>query len=158
MEKDDFRYSLSFGDDLFGGPDWKTMVTPRTSPRTAAGMAPCHCCTMRMDGPLKRNFVHVDDLAGAILLALDNPVARGQLFNIAMDSPVDYGELAAYLHKTRGLGSLVIPSGFHSNWLDNTKARFDLGWRPHYDLVRLVEASWTYQRPAQDPRKVWYPG
>ncbi len=26
MEKDDFRYTLSFGDDLFGGPDWKTMV------------------------------------------------------------------------------------------------------------------------------------
>src|SRR5690349_22484194 len=28
MEKDDFRYTLSFGDDVFGGPDWKTMVTP----------------------------------------------------------------------------------------------------------------------------------
>ncbi len=28
MEKDDFRYSLSFGDDVFGGPDWKTMVPP----------------------------------------------------------------------------------------------------------------------------------
>ena len=26
MEKDDFRYTLSFGDDVFGGPDWKTMV------------------------------------------------------------------------------------------------------------------------------------
>ena len=24
MEKDDFRYSLSFGDDIFGGPDWKS--------------------------------------------------------------------------------------------------------------------------------------
>ena len=28
MEKDDFRYSLSFGDDVFGGPDWKTLVPP----------------------------------------------------------------------------------------------------------------------------------
>jgi putative NADH-flavin reductase len=26
MEKDDFRYSLSFGDDVFGGPDWKTLA------------------------------------------------------------------------------------------------------------------------------------
>lgn len=157
MEKDDFRCSLSFGDDLFGGPDWKTMV-----PEDVAANCRRHGTVPLLHDahgrPLKRNFVHVDDLAGAILLALDNPVARGQLFNIAMDSPVDYGELATYLHKTRGLGSLVIPSGFHSNWLDNTKARFALGWRPHYDLVRLVEASWTYQRPAQDPRKVWYPG
>ncbi len=26
MEKDDFKYSLSFGDDVFGGPKWKDMV------------------------------------------------------------------------------------------------------------------------------------
>ncbi len=29
MEKDDFKYTLSFGDDVFGGPDWKTMVPGR---------------------------------------------------------------------------------------------------------------------------------
>ncbi len=28
MEKDDFKYSLSFGDDVFGGPRWKDMVAP----------------------------------------------------------------------------------------------------------------------------------
>src|SRR6185312_6298318 len=33
MEKDDFRATLSFGDDLFGGPDWKTMVTPEVASR-----------------------------------------------------------------------------------------------------------------------------
>jgi hypothetical protein len=27
MEKDDFRYALSFGPDQFGGPDWDTLVT-----------------------------------------------------------------------------------------------------------------------------------
>ncbi len=33
MEKDDFRYSLSFGDDVFGGPDWKTLVAPEIAER-----------------------------------------------------------------------------------------------------------------------------
>src|SRR6202042_2455491 len=28
MEKDDFKYSLSFGDDVFGGPVWKDLVAP----------------------------------------------------------------------------------------------------------------------------------
>ena len=45
--------------------------------------------------PLKRNFVHVDDLVSAILAAIDNPRARGELFNICMDEPVDYGEVAS---------------------------------------------------------------
>src|SRR3569833_844340 len=28
MEKDDFKYSLSFGDDVFGGPRWRDLVGP----------------------------------------------------------------------------------------------------------------------------------
>ena len=40
--------------------------------------------------PVKRNFVHVNDLADAILLAIGNPAARRQTFNIAMDEPVHY--------------------------------------------------------------------
>jgi UDP-glucose 4-epimerase len=42
---------------------------------------------------VKRNFVHVDDLVSALLLAIDHPKARQQLFNICMDEPVDYGEM-----------------------------------------------------------------
>ena len=75
MEKDDFRYSLSFGDDLFGGPDWKTMVPEADARRYhQSGTVPL---LRDADGrPLKRNFVHVDDLVQAILAALDNPARR----------------------------------------------------------------------------------
>ena len=42
MEKDDFRYSLSFGDDVFGGPDWKTLVAPEVAERCRKrGPFPC---------------------------------------------------------------------------------------------------------------------
>ena len=157
MEKDDFRYTLSFGDDLFGGPDWKTMVSPEIAARARReGAVP-----LLQDAdkkPLKRNFVHVDDLVSAILLALDNPATASQLYNICMDEPVDYGDVAAYLKQTRNLESIEIPSEFHSNWMDNSKARYELGWRPHFDLHRLIDAAWAYARPADDPRKVWYPG
>jgi nucleoside-diphosphate-sugar epimerase len=157
MEKDDFRYTLSFGDDVFGGPDWKTMVEPSVAQR---------CLALRVTpllrdahgNPLKRNFVHVDDLVDAILIALDNPVARNKLYNICMDEPVDYGAVAAYLQETRGLDSLDIPSTYHSNWMDNSRARFELGWRPQYDLERLIDAAWAYQRSEDDPRTIWYPG
>ena len=157
MEKDDFRHTLSFGDDLFGGPDWKHMVPPDVAERARLS----HAVPLLRDPegkPVKRNFVHVDDLVSAILLALTAPQARQKLFNIAMDEPVDYGELAKLLLRTRNLPSVDVASDFVSNWLDNTRAKADLGWRPTYDLARLVEAAWTYQRNADDPRKVWYAG
>ncbi|WP_421724674.1 NAD-dependent epimerase/dehydratase family protein [Bauldia sp.] len=157
MEKDDFRYTLSFGDDLFGGPDWKTMVPADIAERAReTGAVPL---LRDADGdPIKRNFVHVDDLIAAIVAALDHPGARRQTFNVCMDEPVDYAAVAAYLNRTRGLGSVDVVSDYHSTWLDNSKAKYVLGWRPAYDLDRLIEAAWTYQRAPDDPRKVWYPG
>jgi nucleoside-diphosphate-sugar epimerase len=75
-----------------------------------------------------------------------------------MDEPVDYGKLAAHLEATCGLPAVEIPTAFHGTWLDNTKAKFLLGWRPHYDLARLTDAAWDHYRAPDDPRVVWYPG
>jgi UDP-glucose 4-epimerase len=157
MEKDDFKYTLSFGDDVFGGPVWKDMVPKADAERYhQKGTVPL---LRDADGrPLKRNFVHVEDLCEAILAALDNPRAERQLFNICMTRPVDYGEVAAYLKRTRDLDSIDIPSAFHSNWMDNSRARFQLDWEPEYDLEKLIDSAWTYERSPNDPRKVWYPG
>ena len=157
MEKDDFKYSLSFGDDVFGGPDWKTLVPKADAERYARdGTVPV---LHDADGkPLKRNFVHVSDLVSAILNAIDNPRAERQLFNVCMDRPVDYGAVAAHLKRTRGLGSINIPSQYQSTWMDNAKARFFLDWQPQYDLAKLVDSAFDYVRSQNDPRVVWYPG
>jgi len=157
MEKDDFKYSLSFGEDVFGGPRWRDLV----GAAQADEYVRTRTIPVMVDPngvPVKRNFVHVDDLVSAICLALDHPAARQQLFNICMDEPVDYGAVAEYLARTRGLPSVKVPTPFWSTWLDNSKARFLLGWRPEYDLPRLIEAAWAYQRRPDEPRIVWYPG
>ncbi|WP_395447856.1 NAD-dependent epimerase/dehydratase family protein [Aminobacter sp. UC22_36] len=157
MEKDDFRYTLSFGDDVFGGPAWKKLVPEADARRYASeGTVPL---LRDADGqPLKRNFVHVDDLVSAILAAIDNPRANQQLFNVCMDRPVDYGEVADHLARTRHLGSVDMPSQYHSNWMDNAKAKYLLGWQPKYDLEMLIDSAWQYERSENDPRTVWYPG
>lgn len=157
MEKDDFKYSLSFGEDVFGGPRWRDLVgAAKADAYVKSGAVP-----LMLDPdaqPVKRNFVHVSDLADAILLAFDTPKARQQTFNICMDEPVDYGDVAAYLQRTRGLPAVEIKTPYRSTWLDNTKAKFLLGWRPRHDLPRLIEEAWTYKRAGDEPRKIWYPG
>lgn len=157
MEKDDFKHTLSFGKDVFGGPVWRDFV----SPEEAAAFETAQTVPIMLDPdgePVKRNFVHVEDLASAIILAIDNPKARQQLFNICMDEPVDYREVAMYLEETRKLPSVEISTPYQSTWLDNTKAKFLLDWRPEIDLKLLIDKAWSYQRSPDDARKVWYPG
>jgi nucleoside-diphosphate-sugar epimerase len=157
MEKDDFRCQLSFGEDVFGAPRWRDLVGADLADAYAEqGAVP-----VMLDehgAPVKRNFVHVEDLVDAILLALDHPAARSQTFNICMDEPVDYAELGAYLAESRGLPTVEIRTPYHSTWLDNAKSKFLLGWRPRYDLERMVAEAWGYERGTDEPRVVWYPG
>jgi nucleoside-diphosphate-sugar epimerase len=157
MEKDDFRYSLSFGAGRFGGPDWAALAGPEvTKEALRTGAVPL--LQDRGGVSLKRNFVHVEDLVSAIVIALTAPAARQRLYNISMDEPVDYAEVARILAETQGLPSVPIRSDYHSTWLSNARARAELGWRPAYDTYRLVTESWAYARAPDDPRRVWYPG
>lgn len=157
MEKDDFKYQLSFGEDVFGGPRWRDLV----GTQQADEYVRTQTIPVMLDPagyPVKRNFIHVEDLVQALLLAIDHPKARQQLFNISMDEPVDYGEMGQYLAETRSLSCVEIKTNYHSTWLDNTKAKLLLGWRPEYDMKKMIDSAWDYQRSPNDPRKVWYPG
>jgi UDP-glucose 4-epimerase len=157
MEKDDFKYQLSFGEDVFGGPRWRDLVGTQLADEFLQN----HTIPIMLDPdgePVKRNFVHVEDLVSALLLALDHPKARQQLFNISMDEPVDYGEMGKYLTASRGLPSVEIKTEYHSTWLDNTKAKLILGWRPVYDMRKIIDSAWDYVRSQDDPRTIWYPG
>lgn len=157
MEKDDFKYQLSFGEDVFGGPRWRNLVgAQRADEFIRTETVPVMLDPQAV--PVKRNFVHVDDLVSALLLAIDHPKARQQLFNISMDEPVDYGEMGRYLTSSRGLPTVEIKTEYHSTWLDNTKAKLLLGWRPEYDMKKIIDAAWDYVRVHDDPRQVWYPG
>jgi nucleoside-diphosphate-sugar epimerase len=157
MAQDDFKFTLSFGEDVFGGPRWRDLVGAAQADEYAREQAVP--LMLDPDGQaVQRNFVHVDDLVEAILCALDHAKARQQTFNICMDEPVNYAAVTAHLKATRGLRAVPIQTPFRSTWLDNTKAKFLLGWRPSYDLVKLIESAWAYQRTTADVRRVWYPG
>jgi UDP-glucose 4-epimerase len=157
MEKDDFKYSLSFGEDVFGSPRWRELVGVERADQYLQMQTVPVLCDAQGQAVL-RNFVHVEDLVSAILIALEHPRARQQTFNICMDEPVDYRKVADYLAETRGLPSVDLRTPCHSTWLDNAKARFILGWTPCYDYKRLVDEAWDYQRDPGDLRQVWYSG
>lgn len=157
MEKDDFRAALSFGDDRFGGPDWPAMAgsaLTETALRTSA-------IPVLQDSngvAIKRNFIHVSDLVTAICAALTAPAARQRLYNVSMDKPVDYNDVASILAELHGLPAIPLRSSYHSTWLSNARARFELDWQPAYDTRRLITESWAYTRAPEDTRRVWYPG
>lgn len=157
MEKDDFKFALSFGADQFGGPDWDTLISPDLRKQYAETNAVP--VLIDADGtPLRRNFIHLDDLVEAMIAAIDHPAAQQQLFNIAMTEPVDYAVVGAHLHKTRGMKPVRIETPYISNLLDNSRARLELGWAPKIHTAELCDRAFAYERAPDDVRKIWYVG
>jgi nucleoside-diphosphate-sugar epimerase len=156
MEKDDFKCHLSFAADQFGAPRFRELVGAKLADEyERTNTVPI---ALDIDGnPLQRGFVHVDDVVAALVSALDHPKARQQTFNVTMDEPLDYRKVAAHLAKTRGYPSVALGTQNHSTWLDNSKAKLLLGWRPSYDYRRLVDTGFDYERSPSDPRVTWYP-
>jgi UDP-glucose 4-epimerase len=157
MEKDDFRYHLSFGDDVFGVPLWReivgaTLADEYIRTRTVPVMLDAKGESMR------RNVIHLNDLVDAMFKALDNPAAHQQTFNICMDEPIDYRSVGNYLSVTRDCQTVDIESDYHSTWLDNSKAKFLLDWRPQYNMERLIDEAFNYKPDGDSPRTLQYRG
>ena len=157
MADDDLKYALTFSPDVFGVPRWHDEV--------GASKAALYAAEQRVplalaaDGnPLKRGIVAVDDVVDAIVAALEQQPAGCETFNIAMDEPFDYGHAAAHIKRRFGQDAVEVRTPFHSVWLDNTKARQRLLWRPRFDTEALIDTAWSISRKNNEKRQIVYPG
>jgi UDP-glucose 4-epimerase len=97
------------------------------------------------DGDQTRDFVYVDDVAAANLLAL-KPDAPPGIYNVGSGQPI----------RIRGLLDLLIGAGsprafaaprsgdVRHSALDNTAIRSALGWQPSVSLVEGLAQTWRY--------------
>lgn len=94
------------------------------------------------DGMIKRDFLYVDDCVAAILSCALCDQARGQIYNVGVDVPTNFLELAQLLIRITGRGRWEYapftperkaqePGDFYS---DITKIRTQIGWEPSTSL------------------------
>lgn len=96
--------------------------------------------------PYTRHIVHLDDVVQAFELALGNPVALGETFNIAAPRAFRYDDAAAYLAPKVGLETCTITAaGYHSFEISVDKARRVLGYEPRFDIFGIIDAALAYR-------------
>ena len=111
------------------------------------------------DGRQRRDFVHVADVADAFLLALDEPRARGQVFNIGSGEErtiLDIAETFAAAMNRADLAPDILGKARTGDirhcFADIAKAREGLGFAPRRDFAQgLAElAEWVAKQQASD--------
>jgi dTDP-L-rhamnose 4-epimerase len=111
------------------------------------------------DGEQRRDFVHVEDVARAFLLALDHPSAPGRVFNIGSGRDVSIHDVGEALARAMGVPHLTPEvmgkarvGDIRHCFADISLARDVLGFAPRrtFDdsLGELVE--WVREQQAED--------
>ena len=88
--------------------------------------------------PIRRTSVSFEDVVQAWLLAVGNPLARNEVFNVVHPA-WDYALVGAFLGERLGVGAERVPLDAHSWDMSTTKIRTVLGWKPKDDVFGMLE-------------------
>ena len=127
--------------NFFGGGDlnWNRIV-----PGTIRSILRAEAPVIRSDGSLVRDYIYVEDAAGAYTLlaqslAQDRALA-GEAFNFSYGKPQSVRELVGRILEAMGsrLQPKVLNEASHEireQHLDSAKARSRIGWKPEHELA-----------------------
>jgi GDP-L-fucose synthase len=103
--------------------------------------------TLWGSGTPLREFLHVDDLAKAVVFAINNKL-EDDLYNVGFGSDVSIKDLAELVQKVVGhqgdiIWDLEKPDGTPKKLMDSSRFRA-LGWEPAIDLSEGVKSTYIW--------------
>ncbi len=152
--EDDILNHLTVAGDNFGIPVWHELMDDQQRRHAASG-ADAAVALRHPDGrPMLRHIVAVEDCVQAFLLALERDGVEGETFMIAMTDPFNYVKAAQYVAQQLEIDvlELVDPVG-RDFCIDTTKARYVLGYRPRYDIRRLIDEAVEFRQSGRQRRQ-----
>jgi nucleoside-diphosphate-sugar epimerase len=151
--EDDILTHLTVAGEQFGVPVWSELMNDQQRAAFAGGRDAAVALRHPDGKPMLRHIVAVEDCVQAFLLALRKEGVEGQTFMIAMNDPFNYVEAAQYAAARLGIETidLVDPVG-QDFCIDTTKARYVLGYKPDYDIFRLIDRAAEFRQAGRQRR------
>ncbi len=151
--EDDILMHLTVAGECFGVPVW-TELMDETQRAAFADGRDAAVALLHPDGkPMRRHVVAVEDCVQSYLLALKTEGIEGETYHIAMTDAFDYREAAEHAAQQLGIEvlELVDPVG-QDFCMDTTKARYQLGYQPQYDIRGLIDSAIEFRRSGKAHR------
>ena len=134
--------------NIYGIGDWNwSRIVPGTIRSLLRGERP----VLRSDGTPVRDYIHVDDVVAAYLALATADVAPGEAFNFSSGERLTVREVVDAV--TTAVGAALQPVVLNeargeiaAQYLDSSKARTTLGWKPRRRLGESLSDIVTWYR------------
>ncbi len=159
-DEDDILAHVTLREPNFGVPVWKDWATTPEQKSHFEEGRDAVACLVHADGSAgKRQIVGIQDAVRSVLLAIGNPTAVGEAFNISGPAPFAYDVLADYVAEKLDLPVVRFEVGeFHDFCIDMSKSQSVLGFNPEWDIFRIVDDALDFRKAGKTRTPVLYPG
>jgi CDP-glucose 4,6-dehydratase len=138
--------------NFYGGGDlnWNRVV-PGTIRSLLRGEPP----VIRSDGSFVRDYIYVEDAAAAYTLLVEKMTQDsslyGQAFNFSNEKPLTVRQIVDHVIRLSGIHSEprvlnIATNEIREQYLDATKAKQVLGWRPLFDIDEGLRRTFQWYR------------
>ena len=160
FDEDDLLCYMTLAKPDFGGPAWRDLAETDEQQAYFDEGTDGVGCLVHPDGrPYVRHIVSIADVVQAFIIALGNPQAIGETFNIAAPAPFSYDVLSGYVSKKLGIPAVTFQfDGAYDFSIDISKARSVLGYRPAGDVFQMVDAAVAFRKSGAARTVVKYHG
>jgi CDP-glucose 4,6-dehydratase len=147
------RTAIARCGNLFGGGD---LNFSRTIPGVIKATLDGEAFVIRSDGKFVRDFLYVKDAAESYLILgerlAEDPAIPGEAFNFSLGERLTVLDIVDMTLRIMGRSDLepviqnIASSEIREQYLDASKARQMLGWKPKYDMQRAIEETVAWYR------------
>ncbi len=158
--EDDILAHATTAEPHFGIPVWSELaVTQEQKLAVAPGHDAAACLCHPGGKPCMRHIVALPDVIHGCMQAIENDAAIGHAFAICAPSPFTYDVLAGLIHQKLDLPIVKFHmENYYDFQHDLSKSRSILGYRPTYDIEKIVDAAIAYRMSGQKRSLCKYPG
>jgi UDP-glucose 4-epimerase len=159
-DEDDILAHVTLQEPNLGVPVWRDWaVTPEQKAYFEEGKNGV-ACLVHADGSAgKRQIVGINDVVKSIMLAIGNPSTIGEAFNVSGPAPFAYDAMADYVAQKLDLPVVRFEvSEFNDFSIDMAKSQSVLGFRPEYDIFRIVDDALQFRADGKTRSDCLYPG
>ena len=159
-DEDDILAHVTLKEPNLGVPVWEELAATEEQKGYFERGEDAVACMLNTDGsPSVRHIVGIKDVVQSIMLAIDNPITRGEAFNVSGPAPFSYRILADYVSAKLGLGVVEFTNPeFHNFCIDLSKSRSVLGYSPEYDIFKIVDDAVAFRKAGKKRTPTKYIG
>ncbi len=159
-DEDDILAHVTLQQPNLGVPVWQDWATTGEQKAFFDEGKNAVACLVHSDGSAgKRHIVGIKDVVQSIMLAIGNPSAVGEAFNVSGPAPFAYDVLADYVAEKLDLPVVRFEvDEFNDFCIDMSKSRSVLGFDPEYDIFRIVDDALQFRNDGKTRSDCLYPG